>query len=145
MSNALVRKSLELLGYETAINKGTSKKKKNKSSGVIDLIPTNHRILSKNKKKGSSYVLKRTSKTTVYQVKQQLKSKIDPTEDNVQRLLLLGSNKLDPETTDKIFSRAVKKPYKSKTKEEKLKEEEENRTAFNEEDFKKFEEEYFDS
>jgi len=45
MSNSLVHKSLELLGYEKDLQKKLKRKKKRKDiryKGVLDLIPTKH-------------------------------------------------------------------------------------------------------
>ncbi|XP_016841385.1 nicotinamide riboside kinase isoform X2 [Nasonia vitripennis] len=141
MSNALVRKSLELISFETDVIKDKRKKKKTKSSGALDLIPVNHRIISKNKKKGSTVLLKRSSKITVYDAKKQLETKSDPTEENVKRLLLLSGNRLDSDTSEKLLSRASKKLIHKKKEEKPV---EEERTVFTEEDFKKFEAEYVD-
>ncbi|XP_058792502.1 active regulator of SIRT1-like [Phymastichus coffea] len=137
MSKSLVRKSLELLDSETDSSKD-KKRKRNKSSGALDLIPVNQRILAKTKKRGCHSVLKRTSKLTVDEVKKQLALKADPTDENVQRLLSLSKHALDSETTEKILMRAVEKHYVIK----KEKPVEEEKTVFNEEDFQKFEAEY---
>lgn len=72
------------------------------------------------------------------EAKKRQSSRVDPTEENVKRLLRLSSQTLDPETSEHLFGRALKKSYVPK---EPLQPEEE-KTAFTEEDFKKFEEEY---
>lgn len=51
---------------------------------------------------GSTAVLKRSSKLTVYEARKQLQSRTDPVEENVKRLLLLSGNKLDSETSEKV-------------------------------------------
>lgn len=141
MSNSLVHKSLELLSYEKDTHKEQKKRKKRKDArykGVLDLIPTKHRIISKHDKTDFDTVLARSSKTTVYETQKRIATQQDPTDKNVQRLLLLSSNRIKPETASKLLHRAVKKRYTQR--QEKPKEPEE--TAFTEEDFKKFEQEY---
>ncbi|XP_012229412.1 active regulator of SIRT1-like [Linepithema humile] len=143
MSNLLVHKSLELLGYEKDLHKEHKKKKKRKNikyKGVLDLIPAKHRITSKNDKTDLGTILGRSSKTTVYETQKRIATQQDPTDENVQRLLLLSNNRINPETASKLLHRAVKKKYSPQ--EEKPKEPE--KTVFTEEDFKKFEQEYLE-
>ncbi|XP_012274230.1 active regulator of SIRT1 [Orussus abietinus] len=134
MSNSLVRKSLEILNYEKDLKQG--KKKKERSKSTLDLIPAKHRTVSR-RKADTTAVLRRSSKITVHEAKKQLCSKTDPIEENVQRLLLLSSGHLDTETFDKHINRAVKQ-YVPKKEKPAVPE----TTAFTEEDFKKFEQEY---
>ncbi|XP_033209138.1 active regulator of SIRT1-like [Belonocnema kinseyi] len=136
MSNSLVHKSLELLEYEQEIKQGKSKKR-SKNKGILDLIPTNHRLTSKRKKSKTETPVNRSSRLNIYEAKKRLEAKTDPTEGNIKKLLLLGNSRLDSETADKLIERAVKKRYIHK--EEKR---EEQTTVFTEEDFKKFEQEY---
>lgn len=143
MSKLLVHKSLELLGYDKDLHKEQKKKKKRKSmkyKGALDLIPAKHRIISKNDKTDLGTILKRSSKTTVYETQKRIATQQDPTDENVQRLLLLSSNRIKPKTVNNLLRRAVKKKYIPQ--QQKPKEPEE--TAFTEEDFKKFEQEYVD-
>ncbi|KAL2714426.1 active regulator of SIRT1-like isoform X1 [Vespula squamosa] len=137
MSNSLVRKSLELSGYDD-MKKEKKKKKHNGYKGTLELIPTKHRIISSKEKTNINNILGLSNKVSVYEAKKQLETKKDLIEENVQNLLLLSSNCLDQHTVDKVLKRAVKKRYipkeKKKTKQES--------TAFTEEDFKKFEQEY---
>ncbi|XP_018369501.1 PREDICTED: active regulator of SIRT1-like [Trachymyrmex cornetzi] len=140
MSNSLVHKSLELLGYEEDSQREQRKKKKRKDigyRGALDLIPTKHRIISKNDKTDLDTILGRSSKTTVYETQKRLATLKDPTDENVQRLLLFSSNRINAETANNLLQRAVGKKY---IQQEKLKKSEE--TAFTEEDFKNFEQEY---
>ncbi|TGZ46007.1 uncharacterized protein [Temnothorax longispinosus] len=141
MSNSLVHKSLELFGYEKDLQKEQRKKKKRKDiryKGALDLIPTKHRVISKNDKTDLGTILGRSSKTTVYETQKRLATQKDPTDDNVQRLLLLSSTRINPGTANNLLERAVGKRYIQR--QEKPKESEE--TAFTEEDFNKFEREY---
>ncbi|KAG7205427.1 hypothetical protein KM043_007420 [Ampulex compressa] len=138
MSNSLVRKGLELLGYDNDPKQEKKKRKYTKYKGALDLIPTKHRIISKNDTTDLGSILGRSGKTTVYETRKRITARKDPTEENVRRLLTLSSSRIDPETADKLLNRAVKKRYIPK--EEKPKETE--KTVFTEEDFKKFEEEY---
>ncbi|XP_011168933.1 active regulator of SIRT1-like [Solenopsis invicta] len=144
MSNSLVHKSLELLGYEREVQRlqGESKKKRKKRKdtkykGVLDLIPIKHRIVSKN---DHDTILDRSSKTTVYETQKRLAEQKDPTDENVQRLLLLSSNHLNPKTANNLLQRAVGNKYIPEQKKPKKSEQ----TAFTEEDFKKFEQEYME-
>lgn len=140
MSNSLVHKSLELLGYEKDLQKEQRKKKKHKDigyKGALDLIPTKHRIISDNDKTDLHTILGRSNKTTVYETQKRLATQKDPTDENVQRLLLLSSNRINPGTANNLLQRAVGKRY---IQQEKSKESE--KTAFTEEDFKNFEQEY---
>ncbi|KYN01099.1 PREDICTED: active regulator of SIRT1-like [Cyphomyrmex costatus] len=139
MSNSLVHKSLELLGYEEDLQREQKKKKKRKNiryKGALDLIPTKHRIISKDEETDLDTILDRSNRTTVYETQKRLAVQKDPTDDNVQRLLLLSSNRVDAKTANNLLYRAVGKRY---IQQEKLKTEE---TAFTEEDFKKFDQEY---
>ncbi|XP_050446900.1 active regulator of SIRT1-like [Cataglyphis hispanica] len=141
MSNSLVHKSMELLSCEKDLHKEQKKRRKRKDTrykGVLDLIPTKHRIISKHDKTDFDTVLVRSSKTTVYEAQKRIATQQDPTDKNVQQLLLFSSNRINPETASKLLHRAIKKRYIQQ--QEKPTEPEE--TAFTEEDFKKFEQEY---
>lgn len=106
----------------------------------MDLIPAKHRIISKHDKTDLDTVLSRSSKVTVYETQKLIAAQQDPTNENVQRLLLLSDNRINRETTNNLFYRAVKKRYI--TKEEKAKTSE--KTAFTEEDFEKFQREHIE-
>ncbi|XP_029661725.1 active regulator of SIRT1-like [Formica exsecta] len=141
MSDSLVHKSLELLNYGKDPHKEQKKRKKRKDTrykGVLDLIPTKHRIISKYDKTDFDAVLARSNKTTVYETQKRIATQQDPTDKNVQQLLLLSNNRINPEIASKLLHRVIKKRYIQQ--QEKSKEPEE--TAFTEEDFKKFEQEY---
>ncbi|XP_078041612.1 active regulator of SIRT1 [Augochlora pura] len=140
MSNSLVRKGLELLGYEKSLKQEKKKRKHTKYKGTLDLIPSKHRVLSKNDKTDLGTILGRSSKVTVYETKKKLASEKDPTDKNVERLLMLSTNRIDTNIAEKILDRAIKKKYIPK----KEKSKEPETTAFTEEDFKKFEQEYVD-
>nr|XP_050860944.1 active regulator of SIRT1-like isoform X2 [Vespula vulgaris] len=136
MSNSLVRKSLELSGYDD-MKKEKKKKKHNGYKGTLELIPTKYRIITSKEKTNINNILDRSNKVTVYEAKKRLETKKDLMEENIQNLLLLSSNCLDQHT---VLKRAVKKRYIPKEK-KKAKQES---TVFTEEDFKKFEQEYVD-
>ncbi|KAF3428459.1 hypothetical protein E2986_08104 [Frieseomelitta varia] len=143
MSNSLVRKGLEILGYENHVKQGYKKKKKRKHikyKGSLDLIPSKHRILSKTDKTDLSTILGQSSRVTVYETQKKLAAQKDLTDENVERLLTFSNNRIDPNTTNKLLTRALKKKYVPKEKKSK----ESETTAFTEEDFKKFEKEYID-
>ncbi|CAL7939544.1 unnamed protein product [Xylocopa violacea] len=141
MSNSLVRKGLELLGYENdAKQQGKKKRKHIKYKGTLDLIPPKHRILSKKDKTDLGTILGRSSKVSVYETQRKLAKQKDPTNKNVRKLLMLSNTRIASQTANKLLDRAVKKrniPKKNKPKESET-------TAFTEEDFKKFEKEYVD-
>ncbi|XP_053974333.1 active regulator of SIRT1-like [Hylaeus anthracinus] len=140
MSNSLVNKGLELLGYEKSLKQEKKKRKHVKYKGTLDLIPPKHRVLSKNDKTDLGTILGRSSKVTVYETKKRLEAEKDPTDENVQGLLMLSSNRINPDTANKLLNRAIKKKYIPK----KEKPKEPETTVFTEEDFKKFEQEYVD-
>lgn len=83
--------------------------------------------------------IKTTEKFTVKQAKDKIKRTKDRTEENVKRLLALDNPlKIDDETKELMLRRARTGHYV--VPEKKLKEEED---VFTEEDFAKFEREYF--
>ncbi|XP_076620747.1 uncharacterized protein LOC143341650 [Colletes latitarsis] len=140
MSNSLVNKGLELLGYEKSIKQEKKKRKHIKYKGTLDLIPPKHRIVSKKDKTDLGTILGRSSKVTVYETQKRLVAQKDPIDENVQKLLKFSTNHINLDTTNKLLNRAIKKkciPRKEKPKEPET-------TAFTEEDFKKFEQEYMD-
>lgn len=49
-------------------------------------------------------VLSRSSKTTVYETQKRLATQKDPTDQNVQRLLLLSNNRINPRTANNVIS-----------------------------------------
>ncbi|KAF7991338.1 hypothetical protein HCN44_002900 [Aphidius gifuensis] len=136
MSASLVYASLDLVDADNNLNKD-KKKKSCKSRGALDLIPLNHRLT--NNKKGKKSIIQRSSKINVHEAKKQIQQYKDPTNDNVQRLLLLSSSKINPDVSDKIIERALKRRI---IKKEVKKVEEEVKTVFTEEDFQNFEAEY---
>lgn len=140
MSNSLVRKGLELMGCEKSIKQERKKRKHIKYKGTLDLIPPKHRILSKNDKTDLGTIFGRSSKITVYETQKKLAAQKDSTDKNIQKLLILSNNRIDPNTTNKLLERALKKKYIPEVKKPK----ESETTAFTEEDFKKFEKEYMD-
>ncbi|XP_008555892.1 uncharacterized protein LOC103577146 [Microplitis demolitor] len=134
MTKSLVRASLELININDDIKK--DKKKKKKSGDISNLIPANHRVSKKNK--SGSIIFTHNRKLTVHEARKKLADKKDPTEDNIEKLLLLSNYSVDSDTAAKLFERAVKK--RPVLEAEKPKEEEP--TAFTEEDFAKFEAEF---
>lgn len=83
--------------------------------------------------------IKKVEKPTVKQMQNKLKRIKDQTEENVKRLLALDSEmKLDEETKDLMIKRARTGHYVVKDKKQT-----EEEDVFTEEDFLKFEKEYF--
>lgn len=138
MSNSLVRKSLELLGYEKDTKHEKRKKKRINPGSKLELIKAKHRIISQETKTDLVTALGRSGKVSVYEARKRKATRRDPTDENVQKLLLLSTKRVDSETAEQLLERGVKK--KCIPKKEKPKEQES--TVFTEEDFKKFEEEY---
>lgn len=128
------------MGCEKSIKQERKKRKHIKYKGTLDLIPPKHRILSKNDKTDLGTIFGRSSKITVYETQKKLAAQKDSTDKNIQKLLILSNNRIDPNTTNKLLERALKKKYIPKVKKPK----ESETTAFTEEDFKKFEKEYMD-
>ncbi|KAI8119395.1 hypothetical protein FF38_09928 [Lucilia cuprina] len=79
-------------------------------------------------------------KKNIQDVKQELKSSNKKTEENMKRLLALSMNTVKIKDAEKIVQRAHKGRYI-----EKIIPEVEQESIFTEEDFRKFEEEYFNS
>ncbi|XP_063979885.1 uncharacterized protein LOC135163911 [Diachasmimorpha longicaudata] len=129
MSYSLVRASLDLVEYETDVKPVKKKKKQKQEIGALNLIPAHQR-------------LRHTGKISRFRkIDQNLRKSLGKPEksvqDNVQRLLSLSNRKLDGETADKLFNRAVKQSLGSVEKPQ-----ENQTTAFTEEDFTKFAAEY---
>uniref|UniRef100_A0A6M2DIU7 Putative active regulator of sirt1-like copidosoma floridanum n=1 Tax=Xenopsylla cheopis TaxID=163159 RepID=A0A6M2DIU7_XENCH len=120
MSASLVHKSLQILKSDTVLSQ-------DKKSNEVKKRKKN------NKKAGNS-----TKKITLKQLQQTVEDEKHKLEANLHKLQLLSSRKLDSETAEKVFKRTVKN---SKPKEEEIVDTE--GTAFTEEDFFKFEQEYF--
>ncbi|XP_011311358.1 uncharacterized protein [Fopius arisanus] len=132
MSYSLVRASLDLVEFETDVNPDKKKKKKKRQNGVLNLIPAHQRLPQKGKITRSSRLNSQSQQKSLRNTKKSI-------QDNVQRLLSLSSRKLDGETAEKLFNRAVKQPVRRNRKPQ-----EQQTTAFTEEDFAKFAAEYRD-
>ncbi|XP_017779001.1 PREDICTED: active regulator of SIRT1-like [Nicrophorus vespilloides] len=143
MSAAIVRQSLALV--DDTFNQLPGKVKKNKK--VHDLMPDNQKlnrsIVRKGRKVGKVNLLQTEKKLTVSELKKTLKTKEQIKKENLEKLRLIRDTcriELDESITSKILERAVRKrPLKSESRSK-----EPETTAFTEEDFKKFEEEYHD-
>ncbi|CAH1968265.1 unnamed protein product [Acanthoscelides obtectus] len=143
MSASLVRKSLQIVDPEYNINKQSRKKKKD----VLSIAPQNHKLTKKFQRRGAKTIkiglLSSEKKLTVAELRKQLKPKQEILKENLKKLQLIkeaSKVELDRETVAKIVERAVtKRPIKKRSKKTKN-----QKTVFTEEDFKTFEEEYFD-
>uniref|UniRef100_A0A1L8DAV4 Uncharacterized protein n=1 Tax=Nyssomyia neivai TaxID=330878 RepID=A0A1L8DAV4_9DIPT len=137
MSMSLLKKSLEIV--EGSSSKDNSRKKKNSSS-----IPESHKIIRVIKKKGKVYKQNQLQgsgkKLTIREVQKQLETSKERTERTVDKLLKLHSSPLDDEDVSEISQRAKAGHYVLPPRQEVV----ESESAFTEEDFRKFEEEYFD-
>ncbi|KDR12666.1 hypothetical protein L798_13325 [Zootermopsis nevadensis] len=134
MSAALARESLELV--ESAGKKHVRPRqaidaknlhRKNKQSGIVQ------------KKLRKEVASCGGVQLSVEELRMRLRVHEDRTEGNVRLLQRLGDcSSLDVKTANKIFERSVKSRTEKPSSESK-----EESTMFTEEDFKKFEEEYF--
>lgn len=48
-------------------------------------------------------ILGQSSRVTVYETQKKLAAQKDPTDENVERLLIFSNNRIDPNTTKKVF------------------------------------------
>lgn len=133
MSSALLRKSLALCDpdLEQSNNLKSKRSKKDKKLKA--------RVTKLDKKQ----VITSNRKVSVIEAREKLKAKEKILQDNLARIKLLKKKcavKLDKDIADKVIERALtRKPITPK-----IEEKPEESTAFTEEDFKKFEEEYVD-
>jgi hypothetical protein len=142
MSAALVQKALEVVDPD--FNKYSKGKKPKNAESVFHLMPESQKITKNITRKGRKEkvgVLATSKKLTVLEAKKNFKSKDEILRENLKKVKEIRKAcriELDKETTEKIIERAVtRKPVKAKKKTKKA-----QKTAFTEEDFKKFEEEY---
>ncbi|KAF5276513.1 hypothetical protein FQA39_LY06582 [Lamprigera yunnana] len=121
MSSSIVRKSLSIVDSDFS-GKG--------------------KLLKKNKKKAQKDILTSEKKITVTELRRKNKSKDQIQKENLEKLKLIQeicTVELPENITKKIIERGVtKKPIHIKEKPKKV-----VKTAFTEEDFEKFEREYF--
>ncbi|XP_046404602.1 active regulator of SIRT1 isoform X1 [Ischnura elegans] len=127
MSTSVLKRALELFKEDESINKGVdgedaNELKKRKKPKLI-------KDAGKKKKSVSSW-------QTAADIRRRLQPS-DRTSDNLQALILLNSTSVDKDVASKIMSRASRRNF---VKTEEVKEE---NTVFTEEDFEKFEKEYF--
>ncbi|XP_023012379.1 uncharacterized protein [Leptinotarsa decemlineata] len=143
MSTSLVRKSLSVVDPQFNVN--SKKKRKNELFG---LNSDNKKILAKTYKKGGKKdskvnLLSKEKKLTVSEAKKTYKSKEQILKENLRKLELIKTAskvEIDEKTVKQIIERAVtRRPLTNTPAKEK-----DQGTVFTEEDFKKFEEEYFD-
>lgn len=145
MSASLVKQSLEIVDSDFK-SKGSKGKKKSKTE-AFSLLPEQYRFVGKTYTKtgkAQKVGVSVEKKYTVQDAKRKIKSKKQILEENLKKLELIRKNSqivLDENSTTNIIERAVtRRPIK--TKEKKYRKPE---TAFTEDDFKKFEEEYLNS
>ncbi|XP_072392867.1 active regulator of SIRT1-like [Diabrotica undecimpunctata] len=141
MSAALVRKSLQIVDPQCGSKIGKRKGK----SDVFALAHQNQKLIGKAQRKGKTEkvnLLSTEKKLTVAEARKYNKSKEQILQENLKKLELIKSAskvELDQKLVKQIIDRAVsRRPIR------KIKPKQQKKTAFTEEDFKKFEEEYFD-
>ncbi|XP_055681885.1 active regulator of SIRT1-like [Lutzomyia longipalpis] len=137
MSSALLKKSLEIV--EASSSKGNSSKKKGKN-----FVPESHKIMKVVKKKGKIYKQNQIEgsgrKLTIRDVQRRMETSKERVERTVDKLLKLHSSALEDEDAEEIARRAKTGHYVLPPQQETV----EPDSIFTEEDFKKFEEDYFD-
>lgn len=127
MSAALVKKSLQL--SETNCEKSKNNKKRNKTKARVTKVNKQHQIIS-------------NKKLSVEEARKSLKKREEILKNNLQVLKSAKEAckvKINKDTTEQILERARRRSQRYPKEVEVAREE----TAFTEEDFKKFEEEYF--
>jgi len=142
MSAAIVRQALEIVDPDFK-TKGPRKSKSN----AFSLFPEKYKIIGRVSKKGAKAEkigLPVEKKYTVQDAKKNLKTKQQRIAENLRKLELIQKHSrvvLDDHSTSNIIERAVtRRPIKSQSKKSK-----DSKTAFTEEDFRRFEEEYLNS
>ncbi|XP_030754791.1 active regulator of SIRT1-like [Sitophilus oryzae] len=142
MSAALVKQALEIVDPDFKTNNKASRRK-NKTD-ASSLFPEHHRIIGKSYKKGKKEKigLGFEKKLSVQEAKKQFKTKEQILKENLKKLEVIRENSkitLNKEQTKNIIERArTRRPIESRGKKSK-----QPKSAFTDEDFKKFEEEYF--
>ncbi|XP_077297528.1 uncharacterized protein LOC143919185 isoform X2 [Arctopsyche grandis] len=138
MSSSLLRRSLQLADAEP---RHSGRKKDKKSKGVFDIIPDHHRTVKSvgaggKIEKRKIYNVSESSSRTRQSKKASSESIV---EENLKKLGILGSHSIDSNIANKLVKRAQRGRAVIEIEEEKP----EEGTAFTEEDFQKFEREYF--
>lgn len=100
------------------------------------------RYVGKKGHKEAKDVLRRSESLTVMEARKRIQNRKDNTEDNVRKLLLLSSADIGEEAGAKLVKRAQTGRYVVKA-DEFLDKKESKESVFDEEDFKKFEQELF--
>ncbi|EAT43867.1 AAEL004726-PA [Aedes aegypti] len=147
MSKSLVKKALALVeeGLSDAGKKSATSKDKKRKSDDSDIMPRHHKMVRYVGKKGhkeAKDVLRRSESLTVMEARKRIQNRKDNTEDNVRKLLLLSSADIGEEAGAKLVKRAQTGRYVVKA-DEFLDKKESKESVFDEEDFKKFEQELF--
>ncbi|XP_062551769.1 uncharacterized protein LOC134217030 [Armigeres subalbatus] len=146
MSKSLVKKALALVEEGlTDSKKSESTKDKKRKPDNSDIMPRHHkmvRYVGKRGHKKATDVLRRPETLTVVEARKRINNRKDNTEDNVRKLLLLSSAKIGEEAGAKLVKRAQTGRYVVKA-DEFLSKKDTSKSVFDEEDFRKFEEELF--
>ncbi|GAB0095313.1 active regulator of SIRT1 [Sergentomyia squamirostris] len=137
MSTALLKKSLEIL-EDDAPRKNFPNKRSKK------MMPESHKLMKMVKKKGKKYKQNQiegsSRKITVTDVRNHMKSAKDRMESTVKKILKLHSTPLEGDDVEEITRRSKAGHYVLPPRPETT----EPDSVFTEEDFKRFEEEYFE-
>ncbi|XP_049284881.1 uncharacterized protein LOC125764561 [Anopheles funestus] len=120
MSKSLVKKAFALAEQELVSKKHkTDEKATKRKASALELIPRHQKLVQLVGKRGKRVekdMIHRREKLTVTDVRQQLANRRDPTEDNVKKLLMLTTSKLDDVSRETILKRARTGHYVSRVK-----------------------------
>lgn len=111
-------------------------------------MPRHHKMVryvgKKGRKEATDVLRRRPESLTVMEARKRIQNRKDNTEDNVRRLLLLSSANIGEETGAKLVKRAQTGRYVV-TADEFMDKKDNKESAFDEEDFEKFEQELLTS
>ncbi|XP_029708605.1 uncharacterized protein LOC115255033 [Aedes albopictus] len=150
MSKSLVKKALALVeeGLSDSKKKSETSTGKKRKSDDSDIMPRHHKMVryvgKKGRKEATDVLRRRPESLTVMEARKRIQNRKDNTEDNVRRLLLLSSANIGEETGAKLVKRAQTGRYVV-TADEFMDKKGNKESAFDEEDFEKFEQELLTS
>lgn len=152
MSQSLLKRSIALVEEDLSDTKrkknafsAPSHSSKRTNGSLFDIMPEQQKLIGKYKNRRGNEVryekIQHSEKLTVDDLRKMSEQRKSKAEENLQKLLRLGSKKMDSKITDKLMGHVKRKQLRNE-EEEQPKEEV---SIFTEEDFKAFEREYFAS
>uniref|UniRef100_A0A182QL21 Uncharacterized protein n=1 Tax=Anopheles farauti TaxID=69004 RepID=A0A182QL21_9DIPT len=110
MSKSIVKKAFALAEQDLPSSKTkTDEKDSKRKASAMELIPRHQKLVEYVGKKGKKVekdLIRRREKLTVTDVRKQLLNRNDPTDDNINRLLMLTRSTLDDVSRETILKRA---------------------------------------